>query len=66
MSWSLRIFAALVEELSLVPTTYMMAYNHLELHGVSGDPDPSSGFPENQAHKQYAYIQADKTLRHAK
>lgn len=66
MAWSLRIFAALVEELSLVPTTYMMAYNRLKLHGVSGDPDPSSGFPEYQGHKQYAYIHADKTRRHIK
>lgn len=37
MSWSLRISVALVEELSLVPTTYMMVTtisNSMEFQGI--------------------------------
>jgi len=45
MARQLRAMAALVEDLSLIPSSFMVAHNHLELQ--SQDPAPSSGLPRH-------------------
>lgn len=62
MTPQLRALAALLGNLSQIPSTHRAAHNHLEL--IPGNLILSSGLCKHQAHKQCTDIKIGKTLIH--